>query len=230
MIFAVMTLLTNLAVVLVVACISQQLMVANCQKEKGKGRKGRTEGKEKVKDRGQKQGEQPPPKLPVPSPHKKDGGPKAPFKGKFTAKDKTQCTWVATGDDAFVLGVNCNKGGQRFECEYVARPNACPQYASNAKGYWKQIARALKKQKTMCNDATALVKAGMCRKAPKDAHFKLNNNARTKTTNPPPSVAPAGLKSNCPEVDLNKLGEEYCSSSWSSLCTFFFSMVHSDDC
>lgn len=222
-----MTLLTNLTVMLVIACISQQFMVAHCQGSKKRGMK-------KKENEGPKDGEQPKP--PVQSPDKKSSSPKGNvFKGKFSAKDKTQCTWVATGDDAFVLGVNCKKGETSFDCKYVAKPATCPGYESNVKAYWKQIARALKKQKKLCLDSTALIKAGMCRKAPNDAHFKLNNTPRdvvvprtTIQTHSPPYVSPSGAKS-C-TVDKKRLAEEYCAGSWSSLCTFFFSMVQNDDC
>lgn len=219
-----MALLTNLTIVLALACISQQLMVANCHKNHG--RKGRTEDKGKVRDRGQNDDQQP--KLPVPSAEKNDRRPKSPVKGKFDAKDKSQCTWVATGDDVFVLGVTCRKGSKSFNCEYVATPAVCPQYTSNANLYWKQISRALRKQKKLCQDTTALVRAGMCRKAPKEAHFKLNKNpSRISTPSPLP---PAGLKS-CNKVDNEKLAGEYCNGSWSSFCTFFFTIVQtSDDC
>ncbi|KAK6299061.1 hypothetical protein J4Q44_G00305710 [Coregonus suidteri] len=222
-----MALLTNLAVLLVIACISQQFMVAKCQGSKRSEMKKEKEG---PKDREQ-------PKPSVPSPEKKDSRPrgKGVFKGKFSAKDKTQCTWVATGDDAFVLGVNCKKGETSFDCKYVAKPATCPGYESDAKAYWKQIARALKKQKKLCLDSTALIKAGMCRKAPKDAHFKLNNTPRdvvvpmtTIQTRSSPSASPSGAKS-C-KIDQKRLAEEYCAGSWSSLCNFLFSMVQNDDC
>ncbi|KAM9412872.1 fibroblast growth factor-binding protein 1-like [Salvelinus alpinus] len=223
-----MTLLTNLTVMLVIACISQQFMVANCQRSKKRGMK-------KKENEGPKDGEQP--KAPVQSPDKKNSSPKGNvFKGKFSAKDKMQCTWVATGDDAFVLSVNCKKGQTSFDCEYVAKPATCPGYESNTKAYWKQIARALKKNKNLCFDSTALIKAGMCRKAPKDAHFKLNHTPRDIVTLPRTTIQPRsslsassfGAKSCA--VNQKRLAEEYCAASWSSLCTFFFSMVQNDDC
>ncbi|XP_029626560.1 fibroblast growth factor-binding protein 1 [Salmo trutta] len=223
-----MTLLTNLTVMLVIACISQQFMVAHCQGSKKRGMK-------KKENEGPKDGEQPKP--PVQSPDKKNSSPKGNvFKGKFSAKDKMQCTWVATGDDAFVLSVNCKKGQTSFDCEYVAKPATCPGYESNTKAYWKQIARALKKNKNLCFDSTALIKAGMCRKAPKDAHFKLNSTPRDIVTLPRTTIQPRsslsassfGAKSCA--VDRKRLAEEYCAASWSSLCTFFFAMVQNDDC
>ncbi|XP_030646325.1 fibroblast growth factor-binding protein 1 [Chanos chanos] len=218
----------NVVVVLIVACIAQQLWEVNCQE--GKGRKGRNNGKEK--GRGRKDNSSPKPS--APSSVRSDSGPKTSsgkgvFKGRFS-KDKAQCTWVATGEDVFVLGVNCKKETESFDCEYVAKPNACPQYASKSKTYWKQIARSLKKQKRLCHDATSLVRAGMCRKAPNDAHFKLNVAPSAQVANPQSQSTQSSSKL-CPErVDRQRLAAEYCSSSWSSLCTFFFSMIENEDC
>uniref|UniRef100_A0A3Q3GFB2 Fibroblast growth factor binding protein 1a n=1 Tax=Labrus bergylta TaxID=56723 RepID=A0A3Q3GFB2_9LABR len=147
-------------------------------------------------------------------------------------KGELECTWAATGEDVFILGVSCKKGGKSFSCEYVSRPTLCPQFASDAKLYWKQIARALKKQKNLCQDGAALVRAGMCRRADRGAHFRLRNTQR-KTKNdppPPPSPQPApGAVKSC-QSDNMKLAEEYCNRSWSSVCTFFFTMVQDYDC
>lgn len=220
-----MTFLTNLALLLFFACVSQQFMTAYCQR--GQGRKGKTDGEEKVK--GQKGGQA---QIHVPSSDKKSSSRTSPsrsvLKGKFSTKDKTHCTWVATGDHTYLLGISCKKEGKSFDCEYVAKPSVCPQYKSNTKMYWKQITRSLKKQKKLCFETTSLVRAGMCRNAPLDAHFKLNMIPSSNT--PPASLSPAGLRA-CPDkVDQKKLAEEYCDESWSSFCTFFFSMVQSDDC
>ncbi|XP_010895518.2 fibroblast growth factor-binding protein 1 [Esox lucius] len=223
-----MTHLTNLAVLLVIACISQQLMVANCQGPKKRGMKK----KEKVGPKDESQ-----PKPSVPSTDKRNSSPnvKGVFKGKFT-KDKAQCTWVATGADAFVLGVNCKKGEKSFDCEYVARPATCPGYESNAKAYWKQISRSLKKQKKLCMDSTVLIKAGMCRNAPQDAHFKLNKKNQDiviplpRTTVQTRSSSETTSRAKSCAVHNKKLAEDYCADSWSSVCAFLFSMVQNDEC
>ncbi|XP_029917974.1 fibroblast growth factor-binding protein 1 [Myripristis murdjan] len=197
-----MALLTNFTVLLVLACISQQLVMSSSQK--GTGRKGRADRKDR-----DSRGRQPHPVMPLP------------VKGKLVAKDKSQCTWVATGEDLFTLGVNCRKGDKSFSCEYTAKPNACPLYASSAELYWKQIARALRKQRKLCQDSDALIRAGMCRKSPRDAHFRLSSA-------PPSPLGLAAVKS-CKPVN-QKLAEEYCSNSWTSVCTFFFSIVQNGDC
>ncbi|XP_012686611.2 fibroblast growth factor-binding protein 1 [Clupea harengus] len=208
--------LSTAAVLLVLACISDQILEAECQREKGRG------GKRESQQR-----------LSVPPSDRNDNGPKSAggkgiFKGRFSAKDKAQCTWVATGDEEFVLGVTCKKGAKSFDCAYVAKPTTCPQYASNAKLYWKQIARSLKKQRKLCYDGTSLIKAGMCRKAPEDAHFKLSQTP--KETAKPKSASSKDNELCQDQIDKKTFAEEYCSHSWTSLCAFLFTMIQSEDC
>ncbi|KAJ8014839.1 hypothetical protein DPEC_G00019930 [Dallia pectoralis] len=223
-----MAFLTNLAVWLAVACICQHLMVTNSQGSKKRGMKKQKEG---PKDESQ-------PKItglsPVNSLPKANGV----FKGKFTTRDKAQCTWLATGADYFMLGVTCKKGEKSFDCEYVSRPTTCPGYETNPTAYWKQIARSLKKHKKLCSDSSALVKAGMCRNAPHDAHFKLNRKHRDivvpiprNTVQTPYSLSEQSTPSakSC-AVQNKKRADEYCAESWSSLCAFLFSMVQNDEC
>ncbi|XP_034399942.1 fibroblast growth factor-binding protein 1 [Cyclopterus lumpus] len=207
-----MALLTNVAILLVLACISHQLMLSSCQKSHGRRGRGADRGHPKVKP-GPRVGRQ------------SKGAPAQLLKGKMVTRDKSECTWAATGDDVFILGVACKKGDRSFGCEYVARPAACSQYASNVKVYWKQIARALKKHKSLCQDSRASVRAGVCRRAAGEAHFRLRN-AQRKTFSP--SAAPGAVKSCQP--GNRKLAEEHCNDSWSSFCTFFFTMVQDYDC
>ncbi|XP_031722712.1 fibroblast growth factor-binding protein 1 [Anarrhichthys ocellatus] len=206
-----MALLTNVAILLVLACISHQLMLSSCQKSHGRRGRGVDRGQHKAKA-GPRVGRQ------------SKAVPAQPLKGRMVTKDKSSCTWAATGEDIFTLGVTCKKGDRSFSCEYVARPAVCHQYASNVKLYWKQVARALKKQKSLCQDSRALVRAGVCRGAAREAHFRLHDDQRETPT---PS-APRAVKSCQP--GNKKLAEEHCNDSWSSFCTFFFTMVHDDDC
>lgn len=199
-----MALLTNVTILLVLACV-----VSSSQKSHG--RRGRGVDRGQHKDR--------PGLKPVHA---------QPMKGKMATKDKSECTWVATGNDLFTLGVTCRKEGGTVSCEYVARPSVCRQYASNVKLYWKQISRALQKQKGLCEDSSALVKAGMCRRAARDAHFRLQHPQRKAAPPPTPRPAPRAVGS-CKHQN-KKLAEEYCNSSWSSVCTFFFTMVQDYDC
>ncbi|XP_044220621.1 fibroblast growth factor-binding protein 1 [Thunnus albacares] len=208
-----MALLTNFTILLVLACISYQLMLCSCQKSQG--RRGRVD-RGQDRNRGIKLSRQP-----------KSFSPQ-PIKGKMVTKDKSECTWAATGEDLFTLSVTCRKGDRSFSCDYVARPAVCPQYASNVRLYWKQIARALKKQKNLCQDSKALIRAGMCRRAARDANFRLHNAPRMTALPSTPQPAPRAVKSCQP--DNKKLADEYCNNSWSSFCTLFFTMVQDGDC
>ncbi|KAK1175281.1 fibroblast growth factor-binding protein 1-like [Acipenser oxyrinchus oxyrinchus] len=224
----------NTALILLILCLAQLLLVAECEKQEG-GKRRSKEGKDKTQSDGQ--GGHHPKKHEAAPKEKKERGQKSSMQGKFTTKDKAQCTWTAAEGDTFSLRVNCKKSEESYACEYVGRPSACTQYASNSKSYWKQISRALKKQKNLCKDAASVLKAGMCKKAPRDSHFKLSENslatAKENTPSSVPENAPAPAVTpktkNCTDsIDQNKLAEEYCSGSWTSLCTFFISMVQ--DC
>lgn len=210
-----MALLTNLTVLVLLACISHQLALISCQKSPGRRGRG--------SDRGQ---------------HRDKSGRQAKsahgLKGKTLSKDGSECHWAATGQqEVVVLAVNCKKAGGSFSCEYEARPSACPQFASDVRLYWKQVARALRKQESLCQDRRAVIKAGMCRRAASDAHFRLRaGRGETAAAVTTPSSTPrpdlAGVAS-CPSKN-KKRAEEFCNESWSSFCIFFFTMVQSDDC
>lgn len=163
-------------------------------------------------------------------------------RGKFLIDDeqdkKMQCTWVAQDvPDAVRLSVKCEdpeariRGGvTELQCQYNAKPQLCPGYQSNPKGFWKQVSRAFKKlQSKVCYDVRALVRTGMCKGAPRGAHFKLDIDSSVAS-------AQSGMEnmgSSTPEpsacaAQSRRKAEEHCDSSWVSLCAFFFSMVESD--
>ncbi|XP_041952592.1 fibroblast growth factor-binding protein 1 [Alosa alosa] len=222
----------NLVLLFLLACIAQH--VSEAGSDKGREKKGKTDGVDSSS--GSR------------TPRGNDNVPK----GKFTTKDKAQCTWKAEGTDTYIMTITCKKGKKSSECTYTARPDTCPGYSGNTKGYWKQIARDLKKQKKLCQDPGALIKAGMCKRAPQDAHFKLEDatpnvdltkvveqrkpvdgkeQVSTSTKRTTTVSAPVGAKdTSCTErVDHKKLAEEKCGS-WASLCNFLFTIVQSGDC
>lgn len=214
-----MALLTNLTVLLLLGCISHQLASISCQKSPGRRGRGLERGQHRDK--------------PALKAARQAKSPQS-LKGKTVTKDDGECQWAATGQDVVVLAVTCKKGGASFGCEYEARPSACPQYASDARLYWKQMARALKKQKSLCRDRRATIKAGMCRRAVRDAHFRLRGDwgkaAAAAVTAPSPTPQPdLGGATTCPSKN-KKRAEEFCNESWSSFCIFFFTMVQGDDC
>ncbi|XP_029021240.1 fibroblast growth factor-binding protein 1 [Betta splendens] len=197
-----MAFFTNLSILLVLACISHQLMVGSCQKSSG--RRGRRVGGGQHKDRAA-------PKA----------GSAQPIGGKLLTKDRSHCVWAASGQDLLTLRVACRNGGGSFSCDYVAKPSVCPQFASDSDLYWRQIARALRKRRRVCRGGAELLRAPMCRGAARDAHFRLREA--------PHAAPPAPGAGSC-QSSNRKLAQEFCSDSWSSFCTFFFTMVQDSDC
>lgn len=171
-------------------------------------------------------------------------------RGKFSINDKMQCTWGAKDVGETVrLSVKCQdqeariKGGVTdLQCEYNAKPQHCPGYQSDPKGFWKQVTRAFKRLKgKTCKDDRALVKAGMCKRAPRDAYFKLDvsssvvsaQSGEPETPQPLPprsnNTDSAGPTACSGRADQRKKAEEHCGG-WASVCNFLFSMLQSDDC
>lgn len=178
-------------------------------------------------------------------------------RGKFPiVADKMLCTWAAKDvGDAVRLTVKCENPEARvtggvtdLECQYNGKPQLCPAYGSNRQRFWKQVTRAFKRhQGKVCKDERALVKASVCKSAPRDAHFKLDVRSSVASAQsggnpePPPTLPPSPRSTSraagpagptaCPgRVDSKRKAEEHCSRSWASLCTFFFSMLQSDEC
>ncbi|XP_041790043.1 fibroblast growth factor-binding protein 1-like [Chelmon rostratus] len=169
-------------------------------------------------------------------------------RGKFSIDAGMQCTWGARDvADAVRLTVKCEnpeariKGGVTdLECQYNGKPQRCPGYQSDPKGFWKQVGRAFKRlQGKACRDDRALVRATMCKRAPRDAHFKLDmsssvasaQSGQAETPLPPRFNSTAARPTACTRrADHQRKAEEHCSSSWVSLCSFFFSILQSDDC
>lgn len=169
-------------------------------------------------------------------------------RGKFLISDrKMQCTWAAKDvGDTVRLTVKCENpearviGGETdLECKYNGKPHRCPGYDSDPKGFWKQVARAFKRlQSKVCYDERALVRAGMCKRAPRDAHFKLDigssvvsaqSGGISEDGNPQTPTGSSGGSKACTEEQKKKKAEENCGR-WASVCTFFISMLQSEDC
>lgn len=180
-------------------------------------------------------------------------------RGKFVInKMKMQCTWAAKDvKDTVRLSVKCEnpearvKGGVTdMQCDYNGKPDRCPSYQSDPKGFWKQLTRAFKRlQDKVCADQSALVKSGKCKRAPRDAHFKLDITTSVKSAQsggisedpqptPPPPPPPASSTSSNSSVrptacagkeQQRRKAEEYCGG-WASLCTFAFTMLQNDGC
>lgn len=181
------------------------------------------------------------------------GGGKAPAtgRGKFLIdggqEQKMQCTWVAQDvHDEVALSVKCEdpearvRGGvTELQCAYTGRPQLCRGYRSNPKGFWKQVSRAFKRLQTkVCADDRALVRTGMCKVAPRGAHFKLDiNTSVTSAQSGGVGVGVGGVdddrRLSTPEPSAcdarsRRRAEEHCDGSWVSLCALLFSMVEHD--
>ncbi|XP_056112929.1 fibroblast growth factor-binding protein 1 [Rhinichthys klamathensis goyatoka] len=160
------------------------------------------------------------------------------LKGKFT-KDKARCSWLARGEDSYTMTVTCRRGnGDGFTCKYTAKPATCTEYGSNPEGYWKQIVRSIKKQKKLCADFRALIRAGMCKRAPLDAHFKLTGTSQAKPHKTGNGKTPITTNTTLPDnkrqcterIDHSEIAKEKCGDSWGNLCNFLFTMIQSGDC
>ncbi|KAK5865707.1 hypothetical protein PBY51_019955 [Eleginops maclovinus] len=174
-------------------------------------------------------------------------------RGRMSINNKMQCSWRAKdAGDAVKLLVKCEDpeslstgGVSDITCEYNGRAQNCPGYKNNNKVFWKQVARAFKKMKgKVCLDESVLVRAAICKRAPRDAHFKLDLKSKVTVSSngepethvlPPPqprtTVAAPGTPTACTvRANNRKTAEENCSGAWASVCNFFLTMLQSEDC
>ncbi|KAM5193751.1 fibroblast growth factor-binding protein 1 [Mantella aurantiaca] len=219
--------------------VAQILMVdANKQRE---GKKDREKG-ENQKHRGANKEERK--ELPSSPADKKKGskGGKGSLQGKFVSKEKADCVWAVSGTETVALYVECTKGDARISCTFGGNPSACPKYATNGQSYWKQITRALRKQKNICQDQKAVLKSKECKKGPTEAHLSyiipsVPEIAHERHNHEPPKPEPkadTNTENDCVEdqdvLERQRMAKEYCGDSWHSWCSFFFSMVQGKTC
>ncbi|KAM8878549.1 fibroblast growth factor-binding protein 1-like [Spinachia spinachia] len=183
--------------------------------------------------------------------HKSGHKPTASGRGKFLAVDKVLCSWGAKDvGDSVRLSVKCKDQKTRgegavadLECQYSAKAQSCAGFRSDPRGFWRQVGRALKRLRgKVCKDGRALVRAGMCKGAPRDAHFKLDvlapvasvaavQPAATEGRAPPPARSVSTGPTACAaRADHRRTAEEKCGSSWASVCNFLLSIVQRDGC
>ncbi|XP_056411163.1 fibroblast growth factor-binding protein 1 [Hyla sarda] len=218
--FALLTLLTLL--------ISQAFLVEGNKEKEGKKDRQRGAGKEEK------------PKSPTHNGERGSKGGRGSLQGKFVSKDKAECTWSVSGTETVALNVECTKGETKVSCAYGGNPTTCPNYAANQKMYWKQIMRALKRQKNICQDQKAVLKSKECKKGPPEAHLKYlppsvsAPNHEHKVQEQPTKVDVIEPTKGCVEdadvLEKQRLAKEYCGESWGSLCSVFFSMVQGSSC
>uniref|UniRef100_A0A8D2KRS4 Fibroblast growth factor binding protein 1 n=1 Tax=Varanus komodoensis TaxID=61221 RepID=A0A8D2KRS4_VARKO len=175
----------------------------------------------------------------------KNRGAKGSHKGKFTTKEKSECTWTLNEAETATLKIDCKSKEDTFSCEFSGNPSTCPQYAKNQKAFWKQITRSLKKQKNICKDPKSILKSKLCKTGPPTAHLRLVTLAsqnpkeekpshHAKEDSLPAENKPGKASSDCVEeedyIDQRKVAEEYCGESWLSLCNFFVAMIQDKKC
>ncbi|XP_032833813.2 uncharacterized protein LOC116956345 [Petromyzon marinus] len=130
-----------------------------------------------------------------------------PAKGAFRSRGRHLCQWKATGGSGgggagggeVTVRVVCAARQQRrsYWCEYRAKPSRCDAYGHKAARYWKQVIRRLKHKANAC-EGRKMLKAGVCRHAPKKAHLTLAYRSRKPPQRgnhrpPPPQGAGRGL-------------------------------------
>ncbi|XP_069832565.1 fibroblast growth factor-binding protein 1 [Dendropsophus ebraccatus] len=201
--------------------------------------------REGKKDRQKGAGKEEKPKSPTRNGEKERGskGGRGSLQGKFVSKDKAECTWSVSGTETVALNVECTKGETNVFCTFGGNPTTCPNYVANEKNYWKQITRALRKQKNICLDPKAVLKSKECKKGPAEAHLKyllptvavLNpEHKEQEEPKPATNIDTTEPTKECVEdpdvLEKRRLAKEYCGDSWGSLCTFFFSMVQGSSC
>ncbi|XP_072476408.1 fibroblast growth factor-binding protein 1 [Notamacropus eugenii] len=193
------------------------------------------------------------------SPEKNERGQKAKGgknlpRGRFSIQENVSCTWAVAEKEGVTLKVQCKGQETQFECTYTGNPSSCPLFAGNEKAYWKQIGRALRKQKNLCADPKSVLKSRVCKKGAKETHLKMvdstiQNRSQDKKGRKDPQIpastvrpaaqtiqppSPPLTTQKCVEdseaINQRKIAEEYCGYTWSSLCTFLLSMLQDKTC
>ncbi|OCT99369.1 fibroblast growth factor-binding protein 1 [Xenopus laevis] len=214
---------------LVTLLLSDILLVEGNKQQEGKKERGKAK-EEKKADVGSPQGK-----------GGRSKGGKGSLQGKFVSKENTSCTWAVTEAQSVTLKIDCKKEGSSFSCTFGGNPSSCPKYSGNEKSYWKQIARALKKQKKICQDPKAVLKSKECKKGPQEAHLRYlgsdslaAENTGHKEMEPAVQVKETEVGKDCEEdsdpAERQRMAAEYCGHSWGSFCNFFLSMLQSKSC
>ncbi|XP_061686471.1 uncharacterized protein fgfbp1b [Syngnathoides biaculeatus] len=172
------------------------------------------------------------------------GAPAVVARGEFPYGATMNCTWLARerDEDLVRVLVKCEDPVARVhggvtdrECHYDGKPRRCPAFRSDPRGFWKQLGRSFRRLGSgVCSDDDVLVKARVCKRAPRDSHFKLDIFSSVASAQsggvvdrPPAWNTPVGNRTAaCPEA--RRKAEMFCSPFWANLCTSFLSILHSD--
>nr|DBA29299.1 TPA: hypothetical protein GDO54_009537 [Pyxicephalus adspersus] len=222
--------LKKIALLGVTIMLLTQILTADANKQR-EGKKDREKGANQKQKGDKEEGK-----------GKGSKGGKGSLQGKFVSKEKADCVWSVSGTETVALKIDCTKGNTKISCTFGGNPSACQKYAENEKSYWKQITRALRKQKNICQDQKAVLKSKECKKGPPEAHLSYiipsvptavpeHHNHRQPTPTP---KADTKTENDCVEdpdvLERQRMAKEYCGDSWHSLCTFLFSVVQGKTC
>ncbi|KAE8629203.1 hypothetical protein XENTR_v10000393 [Xenopus tropicalis] len=214
---------------LITLLMSNVLLVEGNNQREGKKERGKAKGEKKAE---------------ADSPQGKGGrtrGGKGSLQGKFVSKENATCTWAVTEAQSVTLRIDCRKEESSFSCSFGGNPSSCPKYAGNEKSYWKQIARALKKQKKICQDPKAVLKSKECKRGPQEAHLRYlgsqvpqqvgSSHTHVEPDVQVPTTAPGkDCEEEADPAEKQRIAAEYCGNSWGSFCNFFLSMLQSKSC
>ncbi|XP_041051109.1 fibroblast growth factor-binding protein 1-like [Carcharodon carcharias] len=221
---------SRVAVLLLLVFITQYLLAeASDDQKQRRRRKGKGQDQGQSHDGGKSRKAESGSSVGAEGDKQRKGKGSAPKQGRFLSRDQAQCKWVLRGDEDADknLHVECKKGPNDYWCDFTGKPSACAKYSGDAKTYWKQITRTLKKQKALCSEPSAVLKSSLCRST-KAAHLKMTASSLRTTAAPGKEQpnAPTPLSTADPDApDIDKIAAEYCNERWGSVCKFMLSAI-----
>ncbi|XP_072412721.1 fibroblast growth factor-binding protein 1 isoform X1 [Chiloscyllium punctatum] len=216
------------ALLLLLLCITQCLLAESSEGQQKRRRKGK--GQQPQAQRGEpqdggKKSSQPPSRAAEGKKQRRARG-SAHKQGRFLSQEQIECKWVLRGPEGsdINLRVQCKKDLSDYWCEFTGKPSACTKYSQDAKTYWKQVTRALKKQKALCSQPSAVLKSTLCRST-KAAHLKMTSSSLLTSAAPGEEQEKTLSSDPTANPDIDKIASEYCNDNWSSVCKFLFSAI-----